>query len=177
MNLTKDFQKFNVCIYCKIYTDSFEILDGEVTGDDLYNYLTRDSGHAFNEGIQQQGDPNIWYLGCNEKFGEILYKNTFYKEWGHGESSFDNVEAFVEAVNDDGFFTVHQYQYLIMLIEEGREIDCMYDFGKYLDAKSNGMPWKLTETAKMFRGNFKKQIESVKKHFENKGYRIINPGD
>jgi hypothetical protein len=141
MDLTKAFEKFEVSIYCKIYTDSFEILGGEVTGDELYEYLIRDSGNAFDsEGIQQKGDPNIWYLGCNEKFGEIAYRNTFYRKWGYGDSSFDNIEVFVQSVYTDNFFTVDQYQHLLILIEEGRKIGCMYEIAKHLETKNQGNP-------------------------------------
>ncbi len=170
--------KFKVSIYCKIYTDTFsdEMFDVETDGNELFKFLMKDSGHAFNDETQQPGDHNIWYLGCNEKFGEISYQckdgEEFVREWGSGNSSFDNVKDFVESIHRDGRFSESQYKVLMKVIEEGRTIDYMYDFSDYLIARKEGRSWVMTETAKTFRGHFKELLSSIKKKFEDDGYIV-----
>ena len=121
-------------IYCKIYTENFsdEMLCRQATGQEIYEFLMKDAGMYVDEHSQPlPGDLNIWYLGTNEKFGSIAYKDTRWT-WGFGESSFDIVEDFVRTVHEDGLFTEEQYDTLMDTIREGRKIKDMYAIGNYL---------------------------------------------
>ena len=161
-----------VSIYCKIYAEGFsnEIIDTYATGTEVYNFLMRDSGHTFDKvGNSIPGDSNIWYLGCNEKFGEIQYKG-FCIEWGHGDSSFVNVTAFVEAMFNDNFITKEQHNNLIEKIKEGMLIDNMYDIGDYLVTKHSGKKWKKTKESETFRSHFKELLSTVKESMSEQGF-------
>lgn len=129
-----------VSIYCKIYTDNFsdEMINREATGKEIYNFLMKDAGLCgFDENSDLlPGDANIWYVGSCEKFGSLVYKDRIWN-WGFGESSFDIVEAFVQAVYEDGLFTIDQYKNLMEKIREGRMIGDMYAIRDYLIQKSN----------------------------------------
>ena len=131
-------QQAFVSIYCKIYAENFsnEMIDREATGKEIYNFLMEDAGLCgFDENSDLlPGDANIWYLGSNEKFGSLVYKDKIWN-WGFGESSFDIVEAFVQAVYEDGLFTKEQYQNLVSKIREGRKIGDMYAIRDYLIQK------------------------------------------
>lgn len=130
MNGTHD--KAYVSLYAKIYTENFpdEMIGVEATGEEIYRFLLRDAKCC----LPLRGDINLWYLGCNEKFGSIVYRNRFWK-WSFGEASFDYVEQFVNAVYQDGLFTERQYRRLMKKIEEGREIGDMYKIADYLANK------------------------------------------
>jgi len=131
MNQTHE--KAYVSLYAKIYTENFsnEMIGVEATGEEIYRFLLKDARCC----LPLRGDCHLWYLGCNEKFGSIIYRNRYWK-WGFGESSFDNVEQFVNAVYQDGLFTEKQYQRLMKKIEEGREIGDMYKIADYLAGKA-----------------------------------------
>ena len=126
-------RKAYVSIYCKIYTENFsnEMLDRYATGKEIYNFLMKDAGFC----LPLTGDCNLWYLGSNEKFGTIIYKNKTWS-WSFGEASFDIVKEFVRAVYDDGLFTEEQYRSLLAKIKEGRQINDMYFIGDYLYEKN-----------------------------------------
>jgi hypothetical protein len=67
-------KKVFVSIYCKIYTDNFseEMVNRLATGTEIYEFLMKDAGQCFDEsGNLIPGDCNLWYLGCNEKFGHL----------------------------------------------------------------------------------------------------------
>jgi hypothetical protein len=118
-----------VSIYAKIFTDSFstDMVDRIATGEEVFAFLVRDSGNAFNSaGVRIPGDPQIWYLGCCEKQGHLVY-NDHSIVWGMGESSFDHVEEFVRLLFEDGHFNSKQFRILMEILEEGRKIDCLYD--------------------------------------------------
>ena len=121
-----------VSIYCKIYTENFsdEMIDRYATGKEIYNFLLRDAKCC----LPLKGDCNLWYLGSNEKFGNIIYNDRVW-HWGWGESSFDTVQEFIEAIYKDGLFTKRQYQKLSAKIEEGRAIGDMYLISEYLSEK------------------------------------------
>lgn len=125
--------KAYVSLYAKIYTENFsnEMIDRYATGEEIYKFLLKDARCC----LPLRGDCHLWYLGCNEKFGSIRYRNHFWK-WSFGEASFDNVEQFVNAVYQDGLFTEKQYQRLLKKIEEGREIGDMYKIADYLSRKN-----------------------------------------
>jgi len=125
-------EKAYVSIYCKIYAENFsnEMIDREATGEEIYQFLLKDAKCC----LPLRGDINLWYLGSNEKFGSIIYRNRNWK-WSFGESSFDNVEQFINAVYQDGLFTEKQYQRLLKKIEEGRGIGDMYLIGDHLAQK------------------------------------------
>jgi len=122
-----------VSIYCKIYTNNFsdEMIDRYATGKEIYNFLLKDAKCC----LPIKGDCNLWYLGSNEKFGDIIYKDRVW-HWGWGESSFDTVQEFIEAIYKDGLFTKRQYHNLSAKIEEGRTIGDMYQITDYLSGKN-----------------------------------------
>lgn len=128
MNRSKAF----ISIYCKIYTENFsqEMIDRYATGKEIYNFLLKDAKCC----LPLRGDCNLWYLGSNEKFGNIIYNDRVW-HWGFGESSFDTVQEFIDAVYRDGLFTRRQYKNLSAKIEEGRRIEDMYQIGYYLSQK------------------------------------------
>ena len=121
-----------VSIYCKIYTNNFsdEMIDRYASGKEIYNFLLKDAKCC----LPMKGDCNLWYLGSNEKFGDIIYNEKVW-HWGWGESSFDTVQEFIDAVYKDGLFTKRQYQNLSAKIAEGRLIEDMYQIGDYLSKK------------------------------------------
>jgi hypothetical protein len=134
-----------VSIWCKIYTNNFsEEMDHKTaTGQEIYDFLMKDSGNCIDDHDRLiQGDCNLWYLGCNEKFGELRCNNKVWK-WGFGESSFYNVEMFVTRIYMDGLFTQKQYQALIEKIEEGKQIGDMYRIKDYLLCQRKGKPWPM----------------------------------
>ena len=130
--MSRSKKKAYVSIYCKIYAENFsnEMIDREATGKEIYNFLLKDAQCC----LPLRGDINLWYLGCNEKFGSIIYRNRCWN-WSFGEASFDNVKGFVNAVYQDGLFTEKQYQRLLGKIEEGQEIGDMYLIGDHLAQK------------------------------------------
>ena len=132
-----------VSIYCKIYTENFsdEMIDRYATGKEIYNFLLRDAKCC----LPLKGDCNLWYLGSNEKFGNIIYDDRVW-HWGWGESSFDTVQEFIEAIYKDGLFTKGQYLKLLVKIEEGRNIGDMYQITDYLSGKNK--PSTTTNTTK-----------------------------
>ncbi len=96
-----------VSIYCKIFTDSFsnEMISRIASGDEIYSFLMKDAGQSYDENRELiPGDLNLWYLGCNEKFGCLIYRDLVFS-WDFGESSFDRVESFLYLIYSDGVFT------------------------------------------------------------------------
>jgi hypothetical protein len=136
-------RKAAVNIWCKIYTNNFseDMVNKTATGQEIYEFLMKDSGNCFDDNDRlMTGDCNLWYLGCNEKFGNLRYKRKIWT-WGFGEASFHNVEMFVTWIYMDGMFTQKQYQTLIGKIEEGRQIGDMYRITDYLLCRQEGKPW------------------------------------
>ena len=139
--MTND-KKVFVNIYCKIYTDNFsdQMIDKLATGDEIYAFLIKDAGQCFNEsGHLMPGDCDIWYLGCNEKFGHLQLDDKVWS-WSFGESSFDNVEAFVSMLYQKKLISGVQVHTLMSKIAEGRRIDNMYHIQNYLICKREGRP-------------------------------------
>ncbi len=170
-------KKVFVSIYCKIFTDSFsnEMVSMMATGDEIYSFLMKDAGQSCDEsGVLIPGDLNLWYLGCNEKFGCLIYKDVVFS-WDFGESSFDRVESFLYLIYSDGVFTRGQFQTLMEKIQEGRLFDNMYDIPAYLKAKREGTPWVKTKEAYEFRQKMKSFVGRVKEHLEAEGFMFIEP--
>jgi hypothetical protein len=166
-----------VSIYCKVFTDSFsnDMVSRFATGDEIYCFLMKDAGQSYDEsGDLIPGDINLWYLGCNEKFGCLIYKD-FVFSWDFGESSFDRVEAFCYLIYSDGIFTKNQFETLMEKIQEGRLIDNMYDIPAYLKAKREGKSWVKTREAYEFRQEMKSFVGRVKEHLEAEGFMFIDP--
>ena len=136
-------KKAYVSIYCKIYTENFSqaMIDRYATGKEIYNFLLKDANCC----LPVKGDCNLWYLGSNEKFGDIIYNDRVW-HWGWGESSFNTVQEFIDAIYKDGLFTKGQYLKLSAKIEEGRMIGDMYLIGEYLSEKIK--PSTTTSTEK-----------------------------
>jgi hypothetical protein len=168
-------KKVYVNIYCKIYTDSFsdEMFNQKATGLEIYEFLMKDSQHCFdNNGKIIPGDCNLWYLGCNEKFGELVLEDKVWK-WSFGESSFDNVQAFISVLCEKDLISNLLYRVLMYKIAEGRLIDNMYDIRDYLICKRKGGSWSKTQNASRFRDEIKRFVTDVKVYFQKKGYHFI----
>ena len=165
--------KVFVSIYCKIYTDSFsnEMFNRMATGQEIYDFLMKDAQHCYdNDGNLIPGDCNLWYLGCNEKFGELRY-GVKVLSWNFGESSFDRVEQFVSMIYRDGHFTEQQFQMLMGKINEGRLIDNMYDIRDYLICRREGRSWSKTKQAFEFRNHMKEFVAMTITCLQHQGYR------
>jgi hypothetical protein len=170
----KNNKKVYVNIYCKISTDSFsdEMFNRKATGQEIYDFLMKDCRHCFDEGEHIiPGDYNLWYLGCNEKFGELVLEDKVW-EWSFGESSFDNVEAFVSTLYQKKLISGKQFHTLISKIDEGRLIDNMYDIRDYLICKREGRSWSKTQNASGFRDEMKRFVTDVEKNLENGSYQV-----
>jgi hypothetical protein len=169
-------RKVSVSIYCKIYTDNFsnEMLNRKATGTEIFEFLMKDAQCCFDDNGQLiPGDCNLWYLGCNEKFGHMRYGDVALK-WSFGESSFDRVEEFVSMIYRDGFFTAKQYQTLMGKIREGRLIDNMYDIRNYLVCIRNNLSWSKTKDALEFRNHMKQMIAGIDKSLKDEGYQVYH---
>ena len=114
-------KKVFISIYCKIYTDNFskEMVNRLATGTEIYEFLMKDAGQCFDESDNPiPGDCNLWYLGCNEKFGHLQLESKLWS-WGFGESSFDNVAAFVSVLYQRKLISGYQFHALMGKIDEG----------------------------------------------------------
>ena len=142
-----DEKKVMVSIYCKIFTDNYPVLESEVTGDQIVNHLLSDCNCVWEEDDSEEGahqipgDLNIWYLGTNEKFGEISLRidgTQWEWKWGFGESDFRNVSEFIDILRMHEVITPAQYQQLEDAIEVGKIIGDMYGIREYLKRKRDG---------------------------------------
>ena len=127
-------EKVFVSIFCEISTDRFsdEMVGKMATGAEIYDFLMRDAGQCHdNKRKSIAGDSNIWYLGCNENCGCLVYENNV-SSWGAGEASFKRVRIFIDRMYEDGLFTEEQYYNLIKTIKEGRRIGHMKNIKNYL---------------------------------------------
>jgi hypothetical protein len=163
-----------VSLYCKIYTDSFslDLINHYATGTQIYEFLMRSAGLCLDpSGSPRPGDCNLWYLGCCEKFGHMVLDDEVW-EWGFGESSFDTVEAFVWKLYEKALTTEEEHKALMAKIEEGRQFDCMYQIGPYLDAKRRGVPWVKEPDHRSCREQVKSMVAGVKESLEQEGYVV-----
>ena len=167
-------KKIFVSIYCKIYTDSFgtEMVNVSATGQEIYEFLMRDARQCFDENGQLvPGDCRLWYLGCNEKFGHLALEYDLWS-WNIGESSFDNLEAFVSTLYEKKVVSEQQYWTLMDKIDEGRLIDNMYDITDYLICQREGKPWIKRPGAEKFRSDMKQRVFEVERSFSDRGYQF-----
>ena len=171
-----DKKRVFVSIYCKIYTDTFsnEMLDRKATSKEIFEFLMKDAQHCFDDNGQLiSGDCNLWYLGCNEKFGELVLEDKIWK-WSFGESSFDNIQAFVSMLYEKNLILKHQYQALMDKIAEGRFIDNMYLIKDYLICKREGRSWIKPENASAFRTEIKSFVNKTHRYMRERGYKIVS---
>ena len=167
-------KKVFVSIYCKIYTDNFseEMVNRKSTGQEIYEFMMRDARQCFDHsGNNIPGDCNLWYLGCNEKFGHLALEQNLWS-WSFGESSFDKVQAFVSMLFKKGLVSMQQYQTLMDKIAEGRLINNMYDIKDYLICKREGRSWIKRSGAETFRSDMKQRVFEVERSFRDKGYQF-----
>jgi len=162
-------KKFFVNIYAKIFTDSFsdEMVNRYAAGTEVYNFLMKDACQCIDEnGDSIPGDSNLWYLGCNEKFGSMVYKD-HKLNWSFGEASFDRVEEFITLIYNDGNFTELQYQALMIKLIEGRLIGDLNKIKGYLICKKEGREWhdydESPETNTKLKYQLLKILNSIKK--------------
>jgi len=163
-----------VSIYCKIYTDNFseEMVNRKVTGQEIYEFLMSDARQCFgSNGEPIPGDCNLWYLGCNEKFGHLALENDLWS-WSFGESSFDKVQAFVSMLFKKGLVSMQQYQTMMDKIAEGRRINNMYDVKDYLICKIEGRSWIKRPGAETFRSDMKQRVFEMERSFQQNGYQF-----
>ena len=167
-------RKVFVDIYCKIYTDTFsnKMNYQMATGNEIFEFLMSDAQMCFDDNEQLiPGDCNLWYLGCNEKFGSLRFENKAWR-WSFGESSFDRVKEFVTAIYDEGLFTEQQFQSLTDKINEGRLVDNMYDLKDYLICKHKGQLWIKTRESLEFRDEMKQMVADTERGLTGKGYQV-----
>jgi hypothetical protein len=165
-----------VSIYCQVFGNAFseEMHNRMASGEEIYEFLMKDAGLCRDDDHKLiPGDCNLWYLGCNEKFGCLKYRDKVLS-WNFGESSFARVTVFIGLLFKDGIFTIDQFRNLFDKVLEGRRIDCMYDIKDYLLFKREGRPWVKTHRARQFRTNIKGFVARVERHFENEGSLLHN---
>jgi hypothetical protein len=163
-----DEKKVFVSIYCKLPDDAFsrEMVNQMATGKEIYDFLMKDAGFAHDEnGEIIPGDCNLWYLGSNEQYGCLQFKD-FIDSWEVGDSSFDRVEAFVSRIYLGGVFSDDQYRNLMAKCHEGRKIDNIHDIPPYLEAKKKGKPWIKTKEALHFRERIRRFALRVHQHLQ-----------
>ena len=169
-------RKVFVDIYCKIYTDTFsnKMNYQMATGNEIFEFLMSDAQMCFDDNEQLiPGDCNLWYLGCNEKFGSLRFENKAWR-WSFGESSFDRVKEFVTAIYNEGLFTEQQYKVLTDKISEGRLVDNMYDLKDYLICKRDGLSWAKTRRISNFRDEMKQMVADTERSLTGKGYQVYS---
>ena len=167
-------RKVFVSIYCKIYTDNFseEMVNRQATGQEIYEFLLRDTRQCFDSnGEPIPGDCNLWYLGCNEKYGHLVLEYDLWS-WNMGESSFDKVQAFVSMLFKKGLVSIQQHQTLMDKIAEGRRIDNIYDIKDYLISKREGRSWIKRPGAETFRSDMKQRLLEVERSFRDSDYQF-----
>lgn len=168
------YKKVFVSIYCKILTDNFseEMINRMATDNEIYEFLMKDAGQCFDEsGDIIPGDCNLWYLGCNEKFGHLQLDGKVWS-WSFGDSSFDNVEAFVSMLSQKKLISGVQFHTLMSKIAEGRRIDNMYHLRDYLICKRDGILWVKRLNTSDFRKGIKQMIGQTVKSLQLHGYRV-----
>jgi hypothetical protein len=132
----------------------------------------KDAGQCFyDNGKPIPGDCNLWYLGCNEKFGQLVLDDSYWY-WSFGESSFDTVEAFVSELCERQLISKKQFQALINKIDEGRRINNMYDIRDYLVLKRLGIPWFKRSDCSKFREDIKQMVGEIESSFRCRGYQF-----
>jgi len=165
--IKKEFVHFYAKIYCESFPE-YPWGNNLASGKEVFDFLTSDANQQYDENENLiPGDKVIWYLGCNEKFGTIKYKDKEWS-WEFGESTFSNVVGVIEYMYQDDFFNASQYKKLMELIEEGKLIDNMYEIGNYLKCKSEGKEWK---TPADFRPATKEFFREAKESMEKAGYK------
>lgn len=165
-----------VSIYCKIFADTFsgDMEKKFATDEEIFEFLMRDAHQCYDDDENLiPGDCNLWYLGCNEKFGFLTYQDKSWR-WSFGESSFRIVEEFIRTIYKDGHFTEQQFQTLMDKIQEGRLIDNMYDIKDYLICEREGRSWNKTEEASKFRGEMKLVVAAIEGHFQRNGGHVYH---
>jgi hypothetical protein len=169
-------KKVFVSIYCKLPEDVFsrEMVNQMATGKEIYDFLMKDAGLAHDEnGEIIPGDCNLWYLGSNEQYGILQFKD-FIDSWEVGDSSFDRVEAYVSRIYLGGVFSDDQYCRLLDKSFEGRRIDNLHDIPRYLEAKRKGKRWIKTKEALHFRERVRRFALRVHQHLQHEDFAFID---
>lgn len=173
-------KKVEVFIGCKIGAENYPYFEGEKTGDEIVEHLLSDCEYAWITNDDEpegghfiSGDLCIWYLGSNEKFGELYIKDGDLEwkwEWGFGESNFDYVTKFINILKKRNVITEEQYKKLIEAIKIGKTINDMYEIPAYLETVSRGKKWipKITNTKQ----HMKESVKSICNYFEGKGMKV-----
>jgi hypothetical protein len=172
-------KKVEVFIGCKIGTENYPYFEGEVAGDQIVEHLLSDCAYAWKPNDEAEGghfvpgDLCIWYLGLNEKFGELYIKDGDLEwrwKWGFGESNFEYVTKFVKRLLTQEVITKEQCRKLMDAIEIGKTIGDMYEIPDYLETVSAGKRWipKITHTKQ----HMKDLIKTVCGYFEQKGMKV-----
>jgi len=136
-------EKIFVSIYCEVKDNSFsdEMRNTLATGDEIFEFLMKDSQICLDKnGEPMSGDCNLWYLGCNNGFGQIRYNQKEWL-WKSGESSFDIVSDFLSNLYNDNVINREQFEKLMDKIDEGRFIGDMVDIKNFLLARKEGRPF------------------------------------
>jgi hypothetical protein len=172
-------KKVEIFIGCKIGTENYPYFEGKKTGDEIVEHLLSDCGYAWENddslegGHEIPGDLCIWYLGTNEKFGELYIKDSDLEwkwEWGFGESNFGYVTKFVKRLLAQQVITKEQCRKLMDAIEIGKTINDMYEIPAYLETVAKGKKWipRITDTKEKMKGFIKNVCESL----DEKGYKV-----
>ena len=154
-----------------------------VSGKEIYDFLMSDceSTYPCEEDLPKDIDPSehrlegdkiIWYLGCNEKHGNIELGKKEWK-WGWGESSFDTIKDFVDELLTQEMINHDQYNKLIKEIKFANDTFVLhYDISDYLRHKKYGISYNPNKSAKI---ESKAYHANVNDKLEKKGYKIYTP--
>ena len=136
--------KVNVLIDCDIHNDDYTLMEGDMTGNQIVNFLLSDCGRVWEEDDSPEaahripGDPYIWYLGMGEKPGKmhlVIDETLYLWEWLPGNADFRNLREFIDTLLIHEVITSDQHQRLEEAIKVGETIGNIHEIGNYLKRK------------------------------------------